>query len=315
MSSPVYKPAVGKNGEHYNAAYEGEETNTNLSSSDTSNTSSEPYASFSADQLAYIRRHGSNQEINSPTSSINLNPDKNDVTKEKCMTKPGIHVPSNENVDDPTYIRDSGSYQDINSPTSSINSNPGKIDVTTEKFMTKPGIHVPINKNDFPDFNNRNLKADFYRRQKTEDISWRDSLTWPDVVRPPLGAVPSSHFQGNNNTGRFGTNGEIEEERDPLPITHSPFTYNNPVNRKTLDYEKEEESQSHEVFDFHDPVYFPSFPDNISLGSHYDLKSKKNCHWRKWFVFVFICVCASGVAAWIVQKEYGMHIIIKLTLV
>ncbi|XP_052104381.1 uncharacterized protein LOC127737590 [Mytilus californianus] len=240
MDFPDDKPAGGqfksKKGEHSNTACEGEETNPNLSSTDNSNASSEPYVIFTAE-------HEARQ----------------------------MHT-------NPVFIGDSGSFVDINTPTASINSNSDVVDETTERFMLQPGIHVPSNKSDYPNFKNRMYmgKTRFHQQQQTRDIPLHDSRTWPQVFRPRV---------------------------DEVIYTRSPFTYDN--NDVRLNDENEEESNPHQALESQDPVYLPSFLDNISVVSRSDLKSKKNCHVRKWIIFVFMCVCVSGVAAWIVHNKYG----------
>ncbi|VDI20815.1 Hypothetical predicted protein, partial [Mytilus galloprovincialis] len=156
-------PSKNEIGEQSNAACGREEPNPNLSSSDTSNASSEPYVIWTeANQVhtnpIFIGDSGESEsyaDVNTPTTSINS--DNDDPTTEKFMLQPGIHVPSNMKV-----------------------------------TSSHPSFHnndVKLN-----DENEEESEPD-----QTSNSSWHDRTTWPKIDRPTVDEVLNSITLVNND--------------------------------------------------------------------------------------------------------------------
>ncbi|VDI20817.1 Hypothetical predicted protein, partial [Mytilus galloprovincialis] len=164
-------PSKNEIGEQSNAACGREEPNPNLSSSDTSNASSEPYVIWTeANQVhtnpIFIGDSGESEsyaDVNTPTTSINS--DNDDPTTEKFMLQPGIHVPSN--------MKDTPNFNNI--------MRMGNMQFLLQHQVTSS----------HPSFHNNDVKLNDENEEESEpdqtsNSSWHDRTTWPKIDRPTV---------------------------------------------------------------------------------------------------------------------------------
>ncbi|VDI12038.1 Hypothetical predicted protein [Mytilus galloprovincialis] len=159
-----------KIGEHSNAACGREEPNPNLSSSDTSNASSEPYVIWTeANQVHtnpnFIGDSGESGSDAAYTPTTSINSDYDDPTTKKFMLQPGIHVPSN--------MKDTPNFNNI--------MRMGNMQFLLQHQVTSS--HSSFHNNDVKlnDENEGESEPD-----QTSNSSRHDRTTWPKIDRPTV---------------------------------------------------------------------------------------------------------------------------------
>ncbi|VDI19588.1 Hypothetical predicted protein, partial [Mytilus galloprovincialis] len=223
--------STSENGEHSNAACVREELNPNLSSSDTSNTSSEPYVIWT---------------------------DYDDPTTTEFMLQPGIHVPSSMK-DTPNFNNIMGmgnmqflqQHQDTSSHFTFDNDDVKLSDENEEESEPDQTRISPMHDStSWPKFARPTL--DEVLRLDNNDDKLNDENGNEEGSNP-------------NQTGNIPMPDSTRWQTFDRPTRDEVLRLDN--NDDELIDENEEESNTNQEFDSPDHMYLPPFPDNVSFQS------------------------------------------------